>query len=60
MLREVGRDLQRRVRTNSPFNPSGTERWNASLQLIVAFEVTAFSLLPSVGGHAVKSAMGCL
>jgi len=39
MLREVGRDLQRRVRTNSPFNPKQPVQWNAAQQLIVAFEM---------------------
>lgn len=40
MLREVGRDLQKRIRTNSPFNASGNEKWNAAQQLIVAFEAS--------------------
>lgn len=45
VLREVGRDLQKRMRTNSPFNANGNEKWNAALQLIVAFEVSLDSVV---------------
>jgi hypothetical protein len=55
VLRDVGRDLQQRMRTGSPFNASGTEKWNAQQHLIVAFEVSTIGV-----GVQLQRAKRCL